>query len=210
MLQMAAQLCLDVYGDKQKEATVRVSKKNAIVDIKCIDDTTYVAFRGSDDFSDWYSNIKFFRQMLTSSTSVHLGFYTEEQNIRESVMKELRPTNNYVICGHSLGGAIAIMFAKSLYEMHVNQVYVYTFGCPNIGNDTFCRDMGSILITNVMSSNDVVCRFPFSFQKPGKFEILESLNPWYWFMTNHSMQSYHDIVFSRKSKIGVVPIGATP
>jgi predicted lipase len=203
MFLCAAQMCCDVYNEKENEGVVRVSKKNAVADIKHLDGCmTIIAFRGTDDLYDWYSNLRLFRKVLTPSTFVHGGFFNEEQNIRESVIAELRPESSYIICGHSLGGCMATLFAAHVREMTHKQVFVYTFGCPNVGNDLFCRQIDDhIEVINTSISNDLICHLPLSYQKPGRIIKLRSPKPWYWLRTNHSMKSYRDVILDENTDI---------
>ena len=67
---------------------------------------------------------------------VHKGFYTVAQKIFKKI--KLSPNKPIVIIGHSLGGAVSLLYGAMLSEMG-KDVYLYTFGMPPIVNKRFLK-----------------------------------------------------------------------
>ncbi|CAM6100070.1 unnamed protein product [Calypogeia fissa] len=80
------------------------------------------------------------------------------------------PNAKLFITGHSLGGALAMLYAGMLYYFGENSVAnrigsVYTFGQPRVGDETFAQFMLDNLTIEryfrVVYCNDIVPRLPF-------------------------------------------------
>jgi predicted lipase len=74
---------------------------------------------------------------------VHSGFYVAYKGVSSLVRTEvdrllgLYKTAKLVITGHSLGGAMAVLCALEMKEVHGKVDYVYTYGQPRVGNSNF-------------------------------------------------------------------------
>lgn len=129
-----------------------------------------IVFRGSDEYEDWLHNLDFrLSRLLPSSIpipnahrlKVHRGFLKMEKAFERSLaeitfnngavsgtLKEIladqkrRSQSLFWINGHSLGGAIATLFAVRLrdyFQVPNNHIQTYTFGAPPIGNRHVAR-----------------------------------------------------------------------
>lgn len=83
--------------------------------------------------------------------------------IREEIMKY--PDYKLILTGHSLGGALAAMTAAQTRVERLrrsNQIVLYTFGEPRVGNSDFARlfDMEIPISFRVVNKNDLVVRLP--------------------------------------------------
>lgn len=100
----------------------------------------------------------------------------------------------FVLGGHSLGGACAILFASYLHSKGKRVKGVYTFGVPQLGTtkfQAFYREQGLWDRTcNFFTSNDpVVTRIPYFYQKVGVYRELElEKKPSSW--EEHDIASY--------------------
>jgi hypothetical protein len=126
-----------------------------------------IVFRGSDDAQDWLHNLDFrkihfldkarFPQL--SRLKVHKGIAENvhdfegkaarisfkngevKGNLIEILMDETkRKRCLFWIIGHSLGGAMATLFAARLYDYYgipSDKIITHTFGAPPIGNRYF-------------------------------------------------------------------------
>ncbi|KAL5557059.1 hypothetical protein UlMin_039295 [Ulmus minor] len=98
-----------------------------------------------------------------------LAYYT----LREQLKKIINPENKtrFIVTGHSLGGALAILFA-SILTLHEEKLLlerlegVYTFGQPRVGDDGFKRyleeqlEIYDVKYERIVYCNDLVPRVP--------------------------------------------------
>lgn len=132
------------------------------------DDLIVVAFRGSDDLSDWARNFHF-----AGSADCHQGF--EEAGHRvfgfvNSIVVD-NPEADVVLTGHSLGGAIADYLG---YAMGLEAV---TLGSPRVWKRRYLKDRKytPALLTRYVASGDFVPYVPFltlGFRHRGKELLL--------------------------------------
>lgn len=161
------------------------------------DELIVVAFRGTELFNadDWSTDLDISWYKYDRIGKVHGGFMKAlgltqkgwpkelEQDdkkllayykIRNQLRDLVNDTNNtkFIVTGHSLGGALAILFAAIL-ALHEEDLLlerlegVYTFGQPRVGDEEFKRFMEeqmkthSIKYQRIVYSNDLVPRIPF-------------------------------------------------
>jgi len=71
------------------------------------------------------------------------------------------PNQQICITGHSLGAALATLAFHQLQDGHAS---LYTFGCPRVGNQTFCNDLrsaaGSQGFYRIVDNEGVVTHIP--------------------------------------------------
>ena len=92
--------------------------------------------------------------------NVHSGFKGELDKIYPDISKWLKNKNkNLVITGHSLGAAMATLFA-SRQETKGYDVKLYTFGSPRVGNDEWAEQFANIEAYRFVNNNDIVCTVP--------------------------------------------------
>lgn len=155
------------------------------------DECIVLAFRGSQEIRDWYTNFntqlrnftirKAGKTTLSSYKGhVHTGFFLGWASIERAVLAQIQRWQNeaegqalppLLVTGHSLGGALATMAAASLNENGINVAGLYTFGQPRVGDLTFTRQLNRNLdgkVFRFINNNDVVPHIPppFSFRNP--------------------------------------------
>lgn len=97
-----------------------------------------VVFRGTDNLLNWLTNLKVeavpFKKV--PGAEVHGGFY----EIARAVMAQITLDREKLITvtGHSLGGAVALLYGALLHDEGYD-VRVITFGAPPVGNEAFAE-----------------------------------------------------------------------
>lgn len=105
-----------------------------------------VAFRGSSNIPNWLNDLDFiFTEYPNPSCGckVHQGFLGEWMSMAYNVLNDVQTlTNQYgnipvFVTGHSLGAAVSILAAMDIITHVTQDVTVYNFGEPRVGDPTF-------------------------------------------------------------------------
>ncbi|WP_460097217.1 lipase family protein [Pseudomonas sp. S3_C01] len=152
-----------------------------------------ICFRGTRESVDWQiSNLKAFPVQLrdcpeASNTLVHRGFQgtlnfddkTTKRRSLDAILRCLEENNlldkKIAITGHSLGGALAILFAVKLRSSHPDKVRdnlesIITFGSPAVGLSAFKKfygELGDKTVRLINSSDAVPFTPPLFYQHVG-------------------------------------------
>ncbi|PWA46032.1 hypothetical protein CTI12_AA512720 [Artemisia annua] len=157
-----------------------------------------VSFRGTSPFNakDWSSDVDLSWYDLPGIGKVHAGFlkalglqkskgwpkdiqvddhkpytyYAIRQKLKDRLQDN--PNAKFLITGHSLGAALAIVFPAVLAHHNETDLLsklegVYTFGQPRVGDHKFGEYMKEVLVTHgtryhrFVYCNDLVPRVPF-------------------------------------------------
>ncbi|MEQ8526066.1 lipase family protein [Gracilimonas sp.] len=198
-------------------------------------DHVVIAFRGTRESVDWsISNLKAFPVRLNDcgdndiGVRVHRGFQRTLDFVDKStglrsleaiwyhLTKEELLQRKLSIIGHSLGGALAILFAVKLRYMYpsyvnANLIEIVTFGSPAIGGSSFYKyydDLHSRTVRIVNGSDAVPFTPPLWYRHVGKEiwlgerikvedlgwhrRLFYALNPFEIFsiVGDHSIESY--------------------
>ena len=107
----------------------------------------FISFRGSSNIENWLANIQFhqIQPYDDENLSVEKGFYNLFADLKPIIYETLQElsskyaTHNVLSTGHSLGGALATLFAfdNYYYNEEYNVIALMTFGSPRIGNHNF-------------------------------------------------------------------------
>jgi triacylglycerol lipase len=132
------------------------------------DEKIIVAFRGTENLTDWLTNIKLLKASWKVGM-VHAGFYKSLESLWPDAigrLKSLRNNNQPIwITGHSLGGALATLAGATLDdEMPEFEVAgIYTFGQPRVGDQIFAQSLDKGMkerFFRAVNNNDIVPRVP--------------------------------------------------
>lgn len=124
-----------------------------------------IAFRGTANVQDAFTDCEVEKVALESGQGkVHCGFQKSVESVYWKTLEYLDYQDDehnwkpLFICGHSLGGAQAVLFAERMSKNYKCQVY--TFGQPRVGNGQFCRFMDKLLPNHyrLVLAEDIVTR----------------------------------------------------
>ncbi len=106
-----------------------------------IGDAIVLAFRGTRNLRDWITDARFFKRQIGGGIGIHDGFLDAIDSVLPRIVGNLLPpgadkasVKPLIICGHSLGGALATLAAFYLRRQGFNIQAVYTFASPRVGN----------------------------------------------------------------------------
>ena len=116
-------------------------------------DYAIIAFRGTSSVRDWMTDVNFDFEHIPNSRheniSVHDGFFDALDGVFEQCVLALRNIGGkpLFITGHSLGGALAQLFAFLIARQTSSPLIagVYTFGSPRVGNKAFAAAYNNLL-----------------------------------------------------------------
>lgn len=158
--------------------------------------------RGTKTAADWFSNLIAVSTRSSSNKSVHKGFNNIFNSFDDQLFTKLRLINPSVVhcIGHSLGGALATLIAEKIKAEGIADPYLYTFGCPRVGDyhfsDSFTHDIGASRIHRSYHKTDIVPMFPVwpfvHSPTPGLSCYLDSPG-------SHPGSEYHDMIHYIKS-----------
>ena len=159
LLNMACSWAMKAYNDENKDSikieskltstTVYVAKRKSI-DI--------IAFRGTQQGRDWLTDALVVPVPYVGRLC-HGGFTTAHVSVWGKVKKHLDMKKRTLICGHSLGGALAELSAAKLWKKHPN-INLVTFGKPNVFFKGFKRPMKLDNQISCVQGSDMVARIP--------------------------------------------------
>ena len=87
-----------------------------------------IVFRGTDEISDLYYDINF-----SLTNGIQTGFYSYAIRLLSAMRLQLVDKPIYLV-GHSLGGAIACIFADMIKH---SDITIYSYGSPRVGSISF-------------------------------------------------------------------------
>jgi len=132
-----------------------------------------LSFRGTSDIKDVFTDVDAtmyheasLAQPGPERAMVHKGYLTSLNRVWFSEVlgwleayRLSHPTAEIFFTGHSMGGALATLAAG---RYHGN-ISLYTFGCPRVGNKSFCDAVSAAVAGNwfrYVDGNDWVTRMP--------------------------------------------------
>lgn len=149
-----------------------------------------ICFRGSDSLEDLKTDLGIGFYKTENEWNVHNGFYEAWESLRpklSNVLDHCDYTKPFVICGHSLGGALALLCAVYLSEF-ITDIEVCVFGCPRVGRGKWQRLVDerikyqNLIILNVVNNGDLIPHIPwkiFAWKTVGESFTIGVKKKWY-------------------------------
>ncbi len=141
------------------------------------DEIILIAVRGTSELGpDGLRDIDAFQVPFEEGKgAVHRGFYEAAKKANDFATKYLdkfHAGQKLLICGHSLGGAIALILSEMLRRRlgFDYNILLYTYGAPRAGDATFVQAAESLVHHRMVNHNDPVPSVPAPWMKikPGK------------------------------------------
>jgi alpha-beta hydrolase superfamily lysophospholipase len=148
--------------------------------------STLIAFKGSSSIRDIASSLNFSQTRFSfrdKVVHVHSGVFNMFRSI-EGVLTDhlvtdmrLQRPSHVTFCGHSLGGAIAMLAAAYYGNLSNNNIGVacHTFGAPKVGDGAFMEwlDDGVEDLVNLVNDGDIVPALPLVGGYESKFILCD-------------------------------------
>ncbi|KAG9307701.1 hypothetical protein G9A89_023266 [Geosiphon pyriformis] len=135
-----------------------------------------ISFRGTDptNLKDLCTDVKFLfvDYPLASNAKIHRGFLEAYQSLNGDVVEQVKslvktyPSFSVRVAGHSLGGALSVIFALDLKNQIPSLVsnqnfFIYTYGQPRIGNNVLAKYIDSqISVNRITHTSDLLTHMP--------------------------------------------------
>ncbi|GIA67914.1 hypothetical protein VCSRO181_3440 [Vibrio cholerae] len=111
-------------------------------------------------------------------TYVHRGFYQYTMALLSLMEKDLglHKIKKFYCCGHSLGGAGALLLSALIKDSyHPPVLRLYTYGMPRTGTRSFVTRYKNILHYRHVNNHDVVAQIPMTWENT---DFTEGLDKW--------------------------------
>ncbi len=130
------------------------------------DEIVLISVRGTASLKDALRDVHALQVPFEEGVgSVHQGFYSAFQAMKAFVLRYLdkfHTGQKVIICGHSLGGAIALLLAEALRRRAgvTYNILLYTYGAPRAGDSTFVEGATDLVHHRMVNHNDPVPGVP--------------------------------------------------
>lgn len=163
LVRFLAHRAADAYVVEPKGAEVLKDKWGQIRGFVEVDDTAVlIAIAGTKSVRDFMIDGNALKRHVLDFR-VHAGFWGEYESLRMAIARVLmdNPGKLVRICGHSLGGALALLAAAEAAALR-RDVQLVTLGCPRVGDWAFTRHLKRMGVKHlrVVHGFDVVPRIP--------------------------------------------------
>ncbi len=135
----------------------------------------FVVFRGSSSARNWLEDFEIKQVPYLSNNNqctdckVHNGFYKSSLAVKNDVLLSVRglkkkyPNYEIIVTGHSYGASCAQLIGLELLANGYQDVSVYNFGQPRVGNKIFANYVETILADKLWRfthNKDIVPHLP--------------------------------------------------
>ena len=126
---------------------------------------------------------------------VHRGFARRTRTLCDSMSSFLNKHESFVVAGHSLGGACAVLMASLLAQREKDIQAVYTFGMPRLASPKFREfyiEQGLVEVSRHFATplDPVVHNIPYVYKAMGEYEVIPCDKKDSW--DQHDMRAYYE------------------
>ncbi len=149
------------YGVNAVRFLPPASALNNGIAIVEFDNITYVGIEGTATWQQWGRYLDEFgdQPILEPGMRASNYFAIDGLDCFRRIQAALTPGKPFVLCGHSLGGAAAVIASKAFKQAGRSPLAVWTFGCPKPGNIVLAEGL-DVPTFRVFGTNDPVPFFP--------------------------------------------------
>lgn len=171
----AAALALGGHLGLREMGMIETSGTSCLVVVAEALELTIVAYRGTDEPSDWIRNLSAILSRWKPGGYAHRGFKRAWYSIAPELASTLAGLpHRRLVCGHSLGGALAVLEASQRGAQTV-----YTFGAPRPGTASLHATLEGIPHVRIVNDQDLVPELPtagppFYFEHGGQRVLLDA------------------------------------
>lgn len=132
--------------------------------------TCYITIRGTKGFKDILHDLSITSKQYKDNIYIHNGFFQQFSAIKDDIdryiLNNIIDIDNFIVAGHSLGGALAQIVAPYISENYFKNVSCHTFGSPRVGNAKFVEWFDFHIKDNYRVSNksDIVSSIPIKYK----------------------------------------------
>ena len=160
-----------------------------------------IAFTGTNTVKDLFFDDLNIRPIswpnFESDAKVHGGFAIRTNRLLEDLHNFIEDSDNFVLGGHSLGGACAILSASYLVSIGKKVDNVYTFGVPCVGSKKFQdyykkQGLWERTFNYVTTKDPIVNRIPRLYKPIGQY--IDVPCDYESSLKQHDIDTYYDLL----------------
>ncbi len=170
LLKQTVKLCKDVYYHPS------MVKGKVSASVCVIDGVQYLAFTGSENLSNWFSNLMVYKtERHWFKGKAHKGFVEAFEALRSPIMERLTQSP-VLVSGHSLGGSMAVLATVYLRYCGYQVDACVTYGKPRVGDLEFkdAYNSNGVPTWRVVNGQDGVPTLPkFGYHHEGVSVVID-------------------------------------
>ena len=184
-VELACNVCFDSYREESVLLynRVKIENENSVAYFVETEYYNILVFRGTDQTKDWLENLMAIGSRTKTikieeeeynpdiKPRVHAGFHRAFRRLKNKVETVVKnsPDKQWIITGHSLGGAVASVAALLLNK--IKNPMLITFGAPDWGNydANWAVEKRTKKFLRFVNGYDIICslyRFLFTKSTP--------------------------------------------
>jgi len=131
------------------------------------EDEIYLVFPGTDGATDISTDVNF-ELVGFGAGHIHKAFLDVSSNTYPKIIEAVKnilaskPDSKLIVTGHSLGGALAMLYTFMLRREGIEVEELITFGQPRVGNGKFAKEFAALSVpyTRFVNKSDIVPDVP--------------------------------------------------